>query len=121
MYIELKNIKTFWGGEGSSLELPSNIIRFIEFEKVVVFLLDEDGKRDKIAGVKFSQEGGINHYYIAWEFQIIDKNNKVYRFDYFVRKTHKGQELVYCLSGWGVVGYFLNPDTGEIVDLIPIK
>jgi len=119
MYIELYSLTEFWGG--AKFTLPSKLVRFIEFENVVVFLLDEDGKKDKIIGVKFSQEGGINHFYIAWEFQIIDKKDKKYAITALTKRMHKEQELVYCASGWADVGCFLNPETGEVVDFIPIR
>ena len=118
MYIELRDIRTFDGGCVPCFTLPSNIIRFVEFEKVVIFLLDEEGKRDKIIGVKFSQEGGINHYFIAWEFQIIDGLGNIYLINSLKKRVHKEQELVYCASGWFDKGYFLNPDTGEEVDFV---
>ncbi len=106
---------------GDKFTLPSDIIRFIEFEKVVVFLLDNKGMRDKVVGIKFSQEGGINHFYIAWEFQIIDSRDKKYPINGLLKRIHKEQELVYCMSGWASVGYFLNPDTGEIVDRAVVR
>jgi hypothetical protein len=125
MYIELKDIRTFDEGGGTKFTLPSNIIRVIEFENVAVFFLDENGKRDKIVGVKFqySQIGVCpNHYYVAWEFQVRDKDGNVvpYPFTSMRKRIHKEQELVYC-SHWLDVGYFLNPDTGEIVDRIAIR
>ena len=116
MYIELRDIKTFDGGCAPCFTLPTNIIRFVEFEKVAVFLLDENGKRDKIVGVKFSQEGGINHYYIAWEFQIIDGLNEIHAITLLEKENHKGVEAVHC-HGWGFdMEFYLDPDTGKIID-----
>ncbi|GHV59376.1 hypothetical protein FACS1894182_13410 [Bacteroidia bacterium] len=118
MYIQLKDIKTISGPLAHAFELPSNIIRIIEFEEVVVVLLDEDGKQDKIIGVKFTKEGGIHRYHIGWEFQIIDKLGRTYGFDYMVRKNHKGQDLLVCMSGCVDMEYYLNPDTGEVLDKV---
>ncbi|GHV59370.1 hypothetical protein FACS1894182_13380 [Bacteroidia bacterium] len=119
MNIMLDSLTVFHEG-GVEFTLPSKLAQYIEFYNVVVFLLDENGQHNKVVGVKFSQAGGINHYYIAWEFQDIDRNGKVYPFTGISKMTHKEQELVYCTS-WSSVGYFLNPDTGEIVDKIAIR
>ena len=116
MYIELRDIRTFDEGGGLSFELPSNIVRFIEFEKVAVFHLDEDGKQDKIVGVKYTTEGGGHRYYIAWEFQIIDGLNKIHRIICLEKQNYKGIESVHCYGlGFDMV-FYLNPDTGEIID-----
>ena len=118
MNIMLDSLTDFHEG-GEKFTLPSKLVKYIEFEKTVVFLLDENGRRDKIIGVKFitsMEGGGVNHYYIDWEFQIIDGRGRVYRFDYMQRKNYKGQEVIVCSSGSFMRGYYLSPDTGEIVD-----
>jgi hypothetical protein len=104
---------------GEKFTLPSKLVRYIEFEKVVVFLLDENGKRDKIVGVKFitsMEGGGVNHYYIAWEFQIIDGFNKTHRINFLEKENHKGVESVHCHGVQCDMTFYLNPDTGEIID-----
>ena len=98
--------------------LPSKLVRYIEFENIVVFLLDEEGKQDKIIGVKYSREGGINHFYIAWEFQIIDGLNRIHRIHSLKKQNHKGKETVHCYGGGFDMEFYLNPDTGEIIDEI---
>jgi hypothetical protein len=120
MYIHLDDIKSFhWGGD--KFTLPSNIIRFIEFENVVVFLLDENKRQDKIVGVKFSQEDGTNHFYIDWEFQIIDGIKKIYPIDSLTRVLFENREVVECHSGGFDIGYYLDPDTGKVIHSEPIK
>jgi hypothetical protein len=114
MYIHLDNIRSFHSG-GDRFELPSNIVRFNEFENSIVFLLDENGKRDKIVGVKFSQKGGINHFYIDWEFQIIDGIGTIYKIDGAQKVKLMENELFYCRSGSFDIAYYLDPDTGKIV------
>lgn len=120
MYIELDDIRTFsWGG--CKFTLSSDIIRFNEFENTVVFLLDENGKRDKIVGIKFSQEGGINHFKIAWEFQVIDGLGEIHSIVAMQRSNYENKEVVYC-CGWGFdIGYYLNPETGEVVHKEPTR
>jgi hypothetical protein len=97
----------------TTFELPSNIIRFIEFKEVVVFLLDNYGKRDTVVGVKFSQAGGINHFYIAWEFKSIDGLGDVYSLYGLTKEIYNNKEAVYCYSGGFSVEYFLDPETGK--------
>jgi hypothetical protein len=120
MYIELDDIKSFhWGG--TKFKLPSNIIRFNEFENVVVFLLDENKKRDKIVGVKFSQAEGINHFYIDWEFKVKDFTNNEYSIVSMSKQIFENKEVVYCY-GWGFdIGYYLDPETGRVLHTEPIK
>lgn len=120
MHIILDSLRKFHDC-GDSFELPSNISRFIEFEKVVVFLLDENGKRDKIIGVKFSQAGGINHYYIDWEFQIIDGLEDVHKIAIMTREILNNQDLIYCYGLGFDIGYYLDPETGQILHIEPIK
>lgn len=120
MYIHLDDIRSFHSG-GTKFTLPSNIIRFNEFEDTIVFLLDENGKRDKIVGVKFSKIGGVNHFYIDWEFQIVDGLNKIYMIDGLQRVIFKDKELVSCQSGGFDIAYYLNPENGEIIKKEPIK
>jgi hypothetical protein len=120
MYIELNNIRQIsWGGE--KFTLSSDIIRFIEFNNVVVFLLDEGGKRDKIVGIKFSQAGAINHFYIDWEFQIIDGMKNIYPVSCVVKTLYNNQEVVNCYSGGFDIGYYLDPETGNILHTEPIR
>ena len=120
MYIELNNIREFsWGG--CKFTLPSDIIRFIEFNNVVVFLLDERGRRDKIVGIKFSQIGGINHFYIDWEFQIIDGMKNIYPFSGVVKTLYNNKETVRCHSGGFDIGYYLDPETGKVLHTEPIR
>ena len=119
MVIQLRNIKTFDEGGGDYFELPSNIIRFIEFEKTVVFWLDENGKRDKIVGVKFitsMEGGGVNHYYIAWEFQVVDGLGNIHEIDWLVKKIYDAQEIIECHGRRFDIIFYLNPNNGEIID-----
>ncbi|MDR0833931.1 MAG: hypothetical protein LBN93_07105 [Candidatus Symbiothrix sp.] len=120
MYITIESLTNFFS-DGMTFNLPSEIVRYLEFEDVVVFLLNENGKRNKIIGVKFSQEGEINHHYIAWEFQIIDGLGKIYPIHYFVKKTHKEQELICCWGGGFDIDFYINPISGEIIDKVFTK
>lgn len=106
---------------GTKFELPSKLVRYIEYESVVLFLLDENGKRDKIIGVKFSQKGGINHFYIDWEFQIIDGLGEIHEIVEMVKKLFEEKEVIYC-RGWGFdIGYYLDPNTGAVLYQEPTR
>lgn len=120
MQIMLDSLTEFHDG-GERFILPSNVVRYIEFKNVVVFLLDEHKKRDKIVGVKFSQAGGINHFYIAWEFRIVDGLEKHHKIDGMWLKKMDVQEVVYCYSGGFDIGYYLDPETGKVLHTEPIK
>ncbi len=115
MYIELRNIRTFDGGSGTMLTLPYDIIRFVEFENVVVFLLNNENKREFVVGVKFSQEGGVNHFRISWEFKSIDASGKSWAIYGLKKAIYNSMEVVYCYSVGFSMGYYLNPDTGEVI------
>ena len=88
IHIMLDSLTEFHEG-AIRFTLPSKLVRYIEFKSVVVFLLDEEGKQDKIIGVKYSREWGINHFHIAWEFQIIDGLDRVYRIHFQKEYVHK--------------------------------
>jgi hypothetical protein len=120
MYIELNSIRQFsWGG--FKFTLPSDIIRFIEFNNVVVFLLDENGKRDKILGVKFSNTLESKQFYIDWEFQITDGFNKTYPISGLVKIVYNAKDAIYCYSGGYDIGFYLDPETGKIVNTEDIR
>jgi len=120
MYIEIISLSEFWSN-GEKVKLPSNLVRYLEFEKIVVFLIKENGKNRKIVGIKFSQDGGINHHDFVWEFQIIDGLGENHEIVLMERQTFNNKEIIYCY-GWGFdIGYYLDPDTGEIIHTEPIK
>jgi hypothetical protein len=115
-YIELNSLTEFqWGA--TKFTLPSKMLRFNEFEESVVFFLDNN----RIVGVKFSQAGGINHFYIAWEFQPIDGNGKVRQINSMTRKTYNGKEVVSCFVSSYMTVHLLDPDNGEILHEFPMK
>jgi hypothetical protein len=115
MYISKLYSLTEFLSQGEKFTLPSNMMKYIEFENTVVFLLDNNGKPDKVVGVKFSQEGGVNHLYIAWEFQDINGLGQICRITGMFRETYNGKEVVSCFVGRRLTEYFLNPDNGEIL------
>jgi len=120
MNIMFDSIMEFHYG-GEKFKLPSKLVRYIEFENTVVFLLDENGKRDKIIGVKFSQSGGINHFYIDWEFQIIDGIGTIYTIHGMWKENFNNQEVIVCYSGSFDIQFYLNPENGKVINKIPIK
>ena len=119
-YIVLDSLTEFhWGG--TKFTLPSKMLRFNEFEESVVCFLDNEGRHDKVIGVKFSKEGGINHFYIAWEFQSIDNFGKPRYIDSVYRKIYNGKEMVGCFVSKWLTEYIINPNNGEILDELPAK
>lgn len=120
MYINIISLSEFWSN-GEKVKLPADLVRYIEFDKVVVFLINENEKSNKIIGMKFSQAGGINHHHIAWEFQIIDGLNEVHEIVLMNKQNYLEQEVVYC-NGWGFdIGYYLDPETGKVLHTEPIR
>jgi hypothetical protein len=120
MQIILDSLFEFHDG-GIKFTLPSKLYRFIEFEDVVVFLLDDSGVRSKIVGIKLSTNESICCFYIAWEFQIIDGLGEIHEIDYLMKEIYKGQEVVHC-HGWRFdIEFYLDPSTGEIIDKVPAK
>jgi hypothetical protein len=103
-YIVLDSLTEFSEG-GMKFTLPAKMLRFNEFDEAVVFFLENN----KIVGVKFSQEGGINHHYIAWEFQPIDGNGKVRQINSMTRKTYNGKEVVSCFMSSYMTVHLLDP------------
>ena len=123
MYIELKNIREIrWGGD--TFQVPSNILRYIEFSKTVVLLLDyneETKEAAKIIGVKYGVRSGINGFFIEWEFKVKDFSNREYSIVSMI-KTVYGNEEVICCNAWGFdIAYYLNQNTGEVLHSEPIK
>jgi hypothetical protein len=120
MHIILDSLSEFHDC-GTKFILPHDMVRYVEFENTIAFLLKKNNFRHKIVGVRFSQEGGINHFLISWEFQIIDGLKEVHEIVLMERVKFNNKELIYCY-GWGFdIGYYLDPDTGEVVDTEPIK
>jgi hypothetical protein len=120
MYIEIISLSEFWSN-GEKVKLPSNMVRYLEFEKIVVFLIKENDKNNKIIGIKFSQDNGINRHNLAWEFQIIDGLGESHEIVLMERQTFNRKEIIYC-NGWGFdIGYYIDPDTGEVIHTEPIK
>lgn len=120
MYIEIITLNEFWSN-GEKVKLPSELVRYIEFEKIIIFLLKEKNKNIKIIGIQFSQANGINHHFISWEFQIIDGLGEVHDIVVMKEKTFNNKEVIYC-RGWGFdIGYYLDPETGKILHTEPIK
>jgi hypothetical protein len=114
MYIEIISLSEFWSN-GEKVRLPGNLVRYIEFDKIVAILLRENGKNNRVIGVRFSQEGNINHHLISWEFQIIDGLGEIHEIVEMVRMEHEDREVIYC-RGWGFdIGYYLDLETGEIL------
>jgi hypothetical protein len=97
---------------GVRFTLPSNLVRYVEFENVLAILLDNHGQKNKVIGVKFSQANKINHGYIAWEYQIFDNQNKARSIDYFVAGEYNGQKVICCHAG-GDTLFYIDPDTGS--------
>jgi hypothetical protein len=121
MYIELISLNKIRSSEGCYFEFSHNIVRFIEYEKIVVFLVQDKGCNLKIIALEFSQEGGRNYLKISWEFQIIDGMGEKHEIVLMERKSLNNKELIYCY-GWGFdIGYYLDPETGKIVHQEPIK
>ncbi len=120
MYIELYSLTEFWGEYGT-FTLPSKLLRYIEFENVVVFFLDNNGKRDKVVGIKYSREGGINRLYMAWEFQSIDNFGKPRHIDSMYRTTYQGKELVACFVSSWLTEYLIDPNDGKVLFERPEK
>lgn len=121
MYIELRNIRAFDGGSGTTFTFSHDIIRFVEFEEVVVFLLNSDNKRDSVVGMGFSQEGGINHYHVLWEFKSVDGLGKSWSIYGLQKIRFQNIDVVYCYSVGFSMGYYLNPKTGEIMHKLEIR
>lgn len=120
MYIEIISLSEFWSN-GEKVRLPANLVRYIEFDKIVAILLKEDNKNNRAVGIKFSQEGGINHHLISWEFQIIDGLGEIHDIVEMVKKEYEGKEVIYC-RGWGFdIGYYLDPATGKVLYTEPIR
>ena len=121
MYRIILRSLTEFSESGRKFTLPSKMLRFDEFEQSVVFFLDNEGKHDKVIGVKFSQEGGVNHLYIAWEFQSIDNFGKPRYIDEIRRKIYNGKEAISCLVTRWLTEYIIDPDNGKILDELPTK
>ncbi len=118
MYIELKSLNRIRSSEGCYFDFSYNIVRYIEFESVVCFLLSD---LKKIITLKFSQNGGVNHLFTAWEFQISDGLNEVHDIVLMERQYLKDKEVIYC-CGWGFdIGYYLDPKTGTVIHTEPIR
>ncbi len=121
MYIELISLNKIRSSEGCYFEFQYNIVRFIEYEKIVVFLIQDKGYNLKIIALEFSQEGGVNHLKISWEFQIIDGLGKNHEIVLMERQRFNNKEVIYCY-GWGFdIGYYLEPETGKVLHQESIK
>lgn len=116
-----KIIRTYPGSNVEPLELPSEIARYIEFKNIDILLLyDSFKKREiKIIGVKYSKKR--HKLYIAWEFQIIDGLREIHEIVEMGRKMFEEKEVIYC-RGWGFdIGYYLDPDTGDVLHKEPTR
>ena len=59
--------------------------------------------------------------YIAWEFQIIDGLREIHEIVEMGRKMFEEKEVIYC-RGWGFdIGYYLDPDTGDVLHKEPTR
>jgi hypothetical protein len=119
--VNQKIIKSYPGSNLEHLELPSNVARYFEFDNVVVFLLYKPNelKEFKIIGVKYSKEK--YKLYIAWEFQITDGLGKIHEIVGMGIRNFNDQDVIYC-SGWGFdIAYYLDPETGKVLNTEPIR
>lgn len=75
----------------------------------------------KIIALQFTQDGGVNHLKVSWEFQIIDGLGEKLEIVLMERQTFNNQEVIYCY-GWGFdIGYYLDPETGKVLHTEPIR
>ena len=113
MFIILDAINQFSYG-GTKFELPSEILRYIEYNDVVVFWLRNGGRENHVVGVKFSQEGGVNRFYIAWEFTIDNWDKYQDKASYVIKAEKDGVPIIQ-IGTTDCVIYKLDPNTGKVL------
>ena len=111
MFIILESRNKFSYG-GTEFTLSSEILRYIEFEDVVVFWLRHGGREDHIVGVKFTTTPH-NHFYVAWEYIVGDWEKYQDSRPTYVKKIEKEGKPLIEVGTWDCVIYTINPDTGE--------
>lgn len=114
MYIDLISLREF-RANGQKVRLPGKLVRYIEFDKIVVILLKEEDEDIRVVGIKFSQEGGINHHLISWEFQIIDGLGEIHEIVTMCRDKFNDKEVIYCRGSGFDIDYYLDPYTGKVL------
>ncbi|NOU17149.1 MAG: hypothetical protein HOO91_06275 [Bacteroidales bacterium] len=105
MYIELRSINRIGDG-GNEIVLPSDIIRYLEFDNSVALLLKSENNRNHLVSVKF--KFNPNEFYIAWNF--------VYKSQilYLIKHIEEGKEYI-KIKTWDDMIFILDPDTGNII------
>jgi hypothetical protein len=111
MYIEIRGIDRIGYG-GNEIILPSELIRYIEFENCVVFLVNAGGKRNQVVSVKFRHSP--NEYYVAWSFVHRSQIMSLIKF------LEEGKEYV-KIKTWDDLLFILDPETGSIIFESPTK
>ncbi|GHV59374.1 hypothetical protein FACS1894182_13400 [Bacteroidia bacterium] len=106
MYIELRAINKFGNG-GSEYELPSEIIRYLEFKDSVIFLLNANGLQNHIVSVKY-RTIDPHAYYIAWEFKYQTS------FSSFTKSLYGNQERI-RIQTYDDAIFIIDTDDGHIV------
>jgi len=111
--VTLDKINSFYY-VGERMTLPSDIMRYYEFGEVAVFWLRNGGRENHVVGVKFSQEGGVNRFYIAWEFTIDNWDKYQDKASYVIKAEKDGVHIIQ-IGKTDCVIYKLDPDTGKVL------
>jgi hypothetical protein len=110
MYIELRAINRIGQG-GSEFELPSEIIRYLEFKDTVLFLLNAEKQQNHIVAIKY-RDVDPHEFYITWEFKY-----RTY-ITGFARWMYNEQDCL-RIRTWDDIIFIIDPNDGHIIDDFP--